>query len=163
MFLIFCTRNDQTHVDFLKKEKKVCHVFPSIKTFSPSCWSILSGETKIEEITKSNLFSHSILFVLFLFLPFIWCTNSGFANSLTQLESLELRDNALSELPESIRRLTKLERLDIGDNKIVSLPSELGYLSSLQELFLDSNQIQRLPADIGRLANLKCLDVSGNE
>lgn len=79
------------------------------------------------------------------------------------MESLELRENLLKDLPESISRLTKLERLDLGDNDIVTLQSHLGYLPSLQELWLDHNQLQRLPPEIGRLTNLTCLDVSENK
>lgn len=78
------------------------------------------------------------------------------------LESLELRENLIKGLPESIRSLTKLERLDLGDNEIEVLPPYLGYLPSLQELWLDSNKLQRLPPEIGRLASLTCLDVSNN-
>lgn len=83
--------------------------------------------------------------------------------SLSQLETLELRENLLKDLPESISRLTKLERLDLGDNDIVTLPSHLGYLPALQELWLDHNELQRLPPEIGRLTNLTCLDVSENK
>lgn len=82
--------------------------------------------------------------------------------SLTQLESLELRENLLKHLPESISKLTKLKRLDLGDNEIEELPSYLGYLPSLQELWLDHNQLQKLPPEIGLLTNLNYLDVSEN-
>lgn len=82
--------------------------------------------------------------------------------SLSQLESLELRENLLKHLPESISQLTKLERLDLGDNEIEELPPHLGYLPSLQELWLDHNQLTRLPPEIGLLKNLVCLDVSEN-
>ena len=102
-----------------------------------------------------TLFSFDFLiFCFFLFL---------FSNSLSNLESLELRENLLKDLPESISRLTKLERLDLGDNDIVTLPAHLGYLPALQELWLDHNQLQRLPPEIGRLTNLTCLDVSENK
>lgn len=82
--------------------------------------------------------------------------------SLTQLESLELRENLLIGLPASFTKLERLERLDLGDNEIEVLPSYIGYLPSLQELWLDHNKLQRLPPEIGRLINLTCLDVSEN-
>ena len=44
-------------------------------------------------------------------------------HSLLNLTSLELRENLLKSLPESVARLTKLERLDIGDNDIEELVS----------------------------------------
>ena len=46
-------------------------------------------------------------------------------SSLVNLESLELRENLLKGLPESVAQLTKLERLDIGDNDIEELVSWL--------------------------------------
>lgn len=86
-----------------------------------------------------------------------------FRFSLTQLESLELRENLLRSLPASISKLIKLERLDLGDNEIEVLPPHLGQLPALQELWLDHNQLQRLPPEIGLLTNLMCLDVSENK
>lgn len=38
--------------------------------------------------------------------------------SLEALQSLELRENLLKSLPESLSQLYKLERLDLGDNDI---------------------------------------------
>lgn len=98
-----------------------------------------------------------IKLVVFLFLSL-----SHDIYSLTQLESLELRENLLIGLPASFTKLERLERLDLGDNEIEVLPSYIGYLPSLQELWLDHNKLQRLPPEIGRLTNLTCLDVSEN-
>ncbi|KAK8743105.1 hypothetical protein OTU49_001527 [Cherax quadricarinatus] len=81
---------------------------------------------------------------------------------LVNLQSLELRENLLKGLPESVSQLTKLERLDIGDNDIEELPPHIGDLPALQELWLDHNQISHLPPETGRLKNLLCLDVSEN-
>lgn len=41
--------------------------------------------------------------------------------SLEALQSLELRENLLKSLPESLSQLRKLERLDLGDNEIEEL------------------------------------------
>ena len=41
--------------------------------------------------------------------------------SLTNLTSLELRENLIGSIPNSFARLTKLERLDLGDNEIEEL------------------------------------------
>lgn len=95
------------------------------------------------------------MFFNFLLLLFSCC-------SLTQLESLELRENVLIGLPASITKLERLERLDLGNNEIESLPPYIGSLPALQELWLDQNKLQRLPPEIGLLANLNCLDVSEN-
>lgn len=45
--------------------------------------------------------------------------------SLVSLQSLELRENLLKSLPESLSQLSKLERLDLGDNEIEKLVSEV--------------------------------------
>jgi len=42
---------------------------------------------------------------------------------LTNLKSLELRENLLTSLPLSLSQLTRLERLDLGDNEIDHLVS----------------------------------------
>lgn len=39
------------------------------------------------------------------------------------LESLELRENLIKSLPESLSQLTNLQRLDLGDNEIYELVS----------------------------------------
>lgn len=43
---------------------------------------------------------------------------------LTNLKSLELRENLLTSLPLSLSQLTRLERLDLGDNEIDHLVSK---------------------------------------
>jgi protein scribble len=45
--------------------------------------------------------------------------------SLVSLQSLELRENLLKSLPESLSQLSKLERLDLGDNEIEKLVSKV--------------------------------------
>ena len=62
--------------------------------------------------------SDSYLFILM----FVWFF---FSRSLVNLTSLELRENLLKGLPESVSHLTKLVRLDIGDNDIEVLVSSL--------------------------------------
>lgn len=47
--------------------------------------------------------------------------------SLVNLESLELRENLIKSLPESLSQLTKLQRLDLGDNEIEELVSMFFY------------------------------------
>jgi Leucine-rich repeat (LRR) protein len=50
------------------------------------------------------------------------------------LQVLDLRDNNLSRLPESIFHLKLLKRLDFSNNSIRVLPPELGLLSNLQTI-----------------------------
>lgn len=59
--------------------------------------------------------------------------------SLSNLQSVELRENLLRTLPESMSQLTKLERLDIGDNDIEVLVSvALFFLLPSEHLHLQS-------------------------
>lgn len=111
---------------------------------------------------------------------------------MVSLQSLELRENLLKSLPESLKNLTRLQRLDLGDNDIEELvryfyiaflspcsilndsnylilprnqfqPGFIGELPALEELWLDHNKLQYLPPEIGNLKALICLDVSENK
>ncbi|XP_063958926.1 protein scribble homolog isoform X1 [Lytechinus pictus] len=75
---------------------------------------------------------------------------------------MELRENLLKVLPDSLSFLVKLETLDLGSNELEELPETLGALPNLSELWLDCNQLTILPPEIGNLGNLTCLDVSEN-
>ena len=63
----------------------------------------------------------------------------GMLTSLSNLQSVELRENLLRTLPESMSQLTKLERLDLGDNDIEILVNQSltvpSYLFSLSHHF----------------------------
>ncbi|XP_047010321.1 leucine-rich repeat-containing protein 1 isoform X1 [Ictalurus punctatus] len=82
---------------------------------------------------------------------------------LTNLVSLELRENMLTYLPESLSQLHRLEELDVGNNELYNLPETIGCLVSLKDLWLDGNQLSELPEEIGSMKNLLCLDVSENK
>ena len=77
--------------------------------------------------------------------PFQFLFPLSLLPSLDNLTSLELRENLIRGLPDTLPSLTKLERLDLGDNEIDELPSYIGSLPSLSELWLDHNQLQHLP------------------
>ncbi|TEA42271.1 hypothetical protein DBR06_SOUSAS1810030, partial [Sousa chinensis] len=81
---------------------------------------------------------------------------------LYNLASLELRENLLTYLPDSLTQLRRLEELDLGNNEIYNLPESIGALLHLKDLWLDGNQLSELPQEIGNLKNLLCLDVSEN-
>ncbi|CAF2449410.1 unnamed protein product [Rotaria sp. Silwood2] len=83
--------------------------------------------------------------------------------NLSNLRVLEVRENLLKTLPDSLVQLPKLESLDLGSNVIEQLPNHMGNLQSLKELWLDSNELHELPNDIGQLKRLQCLDVSENK
>ena len=48
-----------------------------------------------------------------------------------QLKELDLRNNQLTELPESIKELTNLTGLDLSNNKLTKLPESIKELTKL--------------------------------
>ncbi|XP_036392166.1 DISP complex protein LRCH3 isoform X2 [Megalops cyprinoides] len=100
------------------------------------------------------------------------------------LENLNLYQNCLRSLPESLINLQALTYLNISrnqlttlpapvcslplkvliacNNKLVSLPEELGQLRQLTELDVSCNEIQTLPPQVGQLEVLRDLNIRRN-
>lgn len=74
---------------------------------------------------------------------------------------LDLCDQSLSVLPETIARLTYLNILYLSGNQLKYLPDSIWELNSLTWLDLRDNQFSSLPEGIGNLTNLKWLDLGG--
>jgi leucine-rich repeat protein SHOC2 len=79
-----------------------------------------------------------------------------------RLLTLNLSDNQITSLPESIGNLTCLIQLDLSGNHITSLSESIGNLTNLTALYLDNNQITSLPENIGNLTYLTELFLSNN-
>ena len=62
----------------------------------------------------------------------------------------------------SLLEIYKLETLDLTDNRLTQLPAEIGNLVNLKALYLYENRLTQLPAEIGQLVNLKVLNLSNN-
>jgi len=82
---------------------------------------------------------------------------------LNSLEILKLPNNQLNELPESVMKLSKLKKLDLSWNDITELPDWISSLSSLEELNLRGNKLVALPENISSLSSLKILNVTLNK
>src|ERR1700720_2644264 len=81
----------------------------------------------------------------------------------TELETLVLADNGLSEVSEQIGRLKRLRMLDLGHNELTRVPDALANLSSLTDfLYLHDNRLSSLPESLGRLTMLRYLNISEN-
>ena len=79
------------------------------------------------------------------------------------LEILELRGNAITELPPTISKLTALKRLMLEMNELKALPVELFSLSeNLTNLYLSYNRLTAVPPEISRLAALRDIWLRGN-
>jgi leucine-rich repeat protein SHOC2 len=74
-----------------------------------------------------------------------------------------LRYTQLISLPDSIGTLSNLTKLYLENNQIISLPDSIGKLSNLTELHLSSNQLTSLPESIGKLSNLTKLCLGSNQ
>ncbi|KAJ8324207.1 hypothetical protein O5D80_007406 [Batrachochytrium dendrobatidis] len=64
---------------------------------------------------------------------------------LIQLETLDLRDNALCVVPDDTLQLHRLKRLDLTNNNISRLQPELGLLHNLTMFLVYGNPIRGLP------------------
>jgi Leucine-rich repeat (LRR) protein len=81
----------------------------------------------------------------------------------TELETLVLAENSLSELSEQIARLKRLRVLDLGHNALTCVPAGLGDLDGLTDfLYLHDNQLTSLPSSLGNLTKLRYLNISEN-
>ncbi len=89
-------------------------------------------------------------------------------STITNLTSLDLGSNNLTDFPSEIGQLTNLTHLDLRYNELSSLPGEIGQLTNLQQLNLggsqysSGNDLTELPVEIGQLANLTQLNLSRN-
>lgn len=57
---------------------------------------------------------------------------------------LDVRDNALRELPASLARLTSLTTLDASNNELGELPPSLGYVKPLRQVLVHGNPMRRI-------------------
>lgn len=81
---------------------------------------------------------------------------------LTNLQTLNLWDNDLGELPAGIGNLQKLTILYAEGNSLKTLPVGLYSLSSLKQLELSNNDLTGLDSSIYKLSALEDLDLEGN-
>ncbi|NXD00041.1 LRCH3 protein, partial [Certhia familiaris] len=81
--------------------------------------------------------------------------------NLQSLTFLNISRNQLSTLPIHLCRLP-LKVLIASNNKLVSIPEEIGLLKQLTELDVSCNEIQTIPPQIGSLESLRDLNVRRN-
>ncbi len=78
---------------------------------------------------------------------------------LAQVSSLILDGQQLEQLPSEVWKMPQLETLDLRRNALKVLPETMGALQSLKYLFLGNNQLQSLPQS---MPNVVQIDLSGN-
>lgn len=74
----------------------------------------------------------------------------------------ELSRLILFNLPDSAQKLSTIAKLDLSNNNMKCLAESLTSLVNLRTLDLHSNQLTSLPHSMGRLEKLKILNISGN-
>ena len=77
----------------------------------------------------------------------------------TQLQKLDLSHNPISELPECVRKMTTLQELQIRNFRGSSLPEWFGELQELRTLNAESASITTLPESIGDMKKLHTLSL----
>ncbi len=79
------------------------------------------------------------------------------------LQSLDLNNCNLSELPKAIFKLTNLQELIISNNPITVIPSEIEELKNLKWLYATFIKATTLPSSIKELKKLHTLFLWGSE
>ena len=78
------------------------------------------------------------------------------------LNFLDMLNNRIAALPDSIGRLSTLQGLYVENNHLTELPASIGQLSELTALFVNSNRLTSLPGSIGQLSRMATLDLHSN-
>ena len=105
-------------------------------------------ECRYNQINKFTMFTETAMIKqLFLGYNRIKDIDDDVFDKLPYLVSLDLRDNSLSSLPESLLKLQLLERLDLTNNSLSGLPYIIGNMQ-LKSISLDGNPIRGIRRDI---------------
>jgi Leucine-rich repeat (LRR) protein len=79
-----------------------------------------------------------------------------------KLYGINLSNNQLSILPESISELRKLRKLALKNNRFSTFPGAVLKMKRLRWLSISENQIELIPEEIGTLKHLKTLFIDNN-
>ncbi|GFR32200.1 leucine-rich repeat-containing protein 40 [Trichonephila clavata] len=74
--------------------------------------------------------------------------STEFLETLPNIKLIDLRDNKIPDIPDTICTLQSLERLDVSNNALTSLPYTLGTLPHLKFLSIDGNPMRSIRRDI---------------
>ncbi|GAB4045615.1 leucine-rich repeat domain-containing protein [Spirosoma litoris] len=84
-------------------------------------------------------------------------------DKLKSIEILNLRNNALTTLPENIHKLSNLKQILLDGNEISELPNSFCRLPSITNISLRGNDLVYLPENIGKLKKLNQFILSENQ
>jgi Leucine-rich repeat (LRR) protein len=74
-----------------------------------------------------------------------------------QLRTLKIKDDAVTELPNSIPVTAKLQSLKLDIQNLTCLPDAIGRLTDLTNLEIECSHVARLPNSISQLSSLLIL------
>ena len=109
----------------------------------------------LEEIYLNNQSSES-----FSIIPAEIAPSDG--STASSLRVLDVSNNHITSLPESIGLLKQLRSLNASGNKLMLLPDAICNIDQLEVLCMSNNQLRSLPNEFRKLSSLKTLDLSGN-
>ncbi len=83
---------------------------------------------------------------------------------MSNLSTLILADNRISDLGNALDKTSQLQVLDVDNNDLREIPvAALKNCRQLVELNIRGNNIEKLPPDVGQLKYLKMLDLGDNK
>ncbi len=82
--------------------------------------------------------------------------------TISSLKSLDMSSNQISVLPEGMLNLTNLEQLDLENNFLEALPQWMKDLIQLETLKLSRNAFNQFPFEVTQLTNLVMLSLQNN-
>jgi hypothetical protein len=89
-------------------------------------------------------------------------TLPGVVMRMTNVHTLWLNGNAISNLPSEISDLGQLQSLNLDNNNLAQLPPSLLLLTNLVALYMNGNRLQAIPSGITNLTKLRTLSVADN-
>lgn len=124
----------------------------NIETATQRIDACLKDKDKSLRLSKLNLTSGDLEQLV----PYI-------SKNIPKLMYLDLFDNAIEALPESIGELTALRILYLWNNQLENLPKSMAKLNNLKYLDLSNNLLRALPNCLEKLTKLKVLDLGDNQ
>ncbi len=82
---------------------------------------------------------------------------------LRNIRDLNLARNMLSRFPQAVALLENLEVLNLARNQITTVPEFISNCRSLRGLMLDCNRLRRLPRAVAAIPKLRFLNVANND
>lgn len=144
---------DLNHIFFTIRKEQVQRLLPNfLSLFSPS--NDKDGEN--QQLKRGKMMGLSLSME----------NHADFSHFLPLspvVSRMDLSQNSLARLPNSIVHFSQLRELNLSDNNMDSLPEETALLSLLEIFDLESNQLTFIPKEIFQLTNLKSLALDHNE